>query len=185
MQEELTRNDIQEDYFNWMYSMMCDGRFAESISYKMLFKKLMRTEFTWKIDMDENRAGDGIELRHIFILQCNYPEYYETYLDGPCSVLEMIVALAIRIERDIMDNPDKGDRTTQWFWMMLNNLGISSMDDDYYDEKSVSNRIRRFLNREYSRNGKGGLFFIRNCEEDLTTVEIWYQMCWYLDTIIS
>ena len=38
--------------------------------------------------------------------------------------------------------------------------------------------------REYAPDGRGGLFTIRNCEEDLRKVEIWYQLCWYLDTII-
>ena len=39
------------------------------------------------------------------------------------------------------------------------------------------------MNREYEPNGKGGLFTIRGCEEDLTEVEIWYQLNWYLNTI--
>ena len=82
-----------------------------------------------------------------------------------------------------MDNPAYGDRTGQWFWNMMSSLGLSSMSDDIYDRDYVEYAISRFLNREYEPNGKGGLFTIRDCEVDLRNVEIWTQMCWYLDTI--
>lgn len=48
-----------------------------------------------------------------------------SYLDNrPCSVLEMIIALAIRLEEHIMDDPDIGNRTGQWFWDMIVSLGL-------------------------------------------------------------
>ena len=40
------------------------------------------------------------------------------------------------------------------------------------------------MNRTYSPDGDGGLFTVRNCDRDLRNVEIWIQMCWYLDTIV-
>ena len=104
------------------------------------------------------------------------------YLDGPCSVFEMMVALAQRCE-SVMDDPKIGDRTGQWFWGMIASLGLNGMSDNHYDEKYVNDVVNRFLDREYEPNGKGGLFTIRNCEHDLRDVEIWYQLCWYLDTI--
>ena len=58
------------------------------------------------------------------------------------------------------------------------------MSDDMFDKKYATYVINRFLNREYESNGKGGLFTINNCDEDLRNVEIWYQLCWYLDSII-
>lgn len=82
-----------------------------------------------------------------------------------------------------MDDPRKGDRTQQWFWGMVNSLGLGSMRDDIFDRGFVDYTINRFLNRDYEPNGKGGLFTIRNCDRDLRTVEIWYQLNWYLDTI--
>jgi hypothetical protein len=103
-------------------------------------------------------------------------------LDGPCSVLEMMVALAIRAETTIMDNTLYGDRTKQWFWSMMMNLGLSTMTDDVFDERFVQNRIDIFLNRQYSYDGRGGLFFIPNTDTDLRNVEIWFQLCWYLDS---
>jgi hypothetical protein len=142
------------------------------------------TTFRYSIANDENRADDGINLRSRFIFDCSYNNSVLGYLDGPCSVLEMLVALAHRCEEQIMDDPDIGDRTGQWFWMMIKNLGLESMTDDQFDEEFVNERVSIFLDREYESNGEGGLFVLDNCRYDLRTVEIWYQMCWYLNTIL-
>ena len=82
-----------------------------------------------------------------------------------------------------MDDPRIGDRTSQWFWGMIVNLGIGAMNDDRFDEKYVDEVIERFLNREYEPDGRGGLFTVKNCDTDLRNVEIWYQLCWYLNGI--
>ena len=39
------------------------------------------------------------------------------------------------------------------------------------------------LNRDYGRDGKGGLFTIEHCRYDMRDIEIWYQANWYLDNI--
>lgn len=175
-------NDIAERYFDWMYDLVCGGRYADGISYKRLIRHLHNTEFTYSIPRDVNRAEDGKDLRYRFA----YNEgcaCADSHLDGPCSVLEMMIALSIRCEESIMDDPQIGDRTSQWFWRMIVNLGLGSMFDDRFDLIYVKDTIARFLNRDYKPNGEGGLFTIKDCEEDLRTVEIWYQLCWYLDSI--
>ena len=76
---------------------------------------------------------------------------------------------------------DIGDRTSVWFWNMIDNLGLSDMSDAHFNQPYVDDVIFRFLNRDYLPNGQGGLFTINNCSEDLRNVEIWYQLCWYLN----
>ena len=83
-----------------------------------------------------------------------------------------------------MDDPKIGNRTQQWFWTMITNLGLGDMYDSRFDRRYVKKVVDKFLNREYSPDGDGGLFRIRNCDEDLRTVEIWTQLCWYLDSIL-
>ena len=95
----------------------------------------------------------------------------------------MMVALAIRCEETIMDDPQVGSRTGQWFWGMINNLGLGAMIDEKFDKNYVKEIVDRFLNRDYEPDGRGGLFTIRHCEDDLRNVEIWNQLCWYLDSI--
>lgn len=82
-----------------------------------------------------------------------------------------------------MDNPLYGDRTSQWFWGMINNLGLNGMTDRSYDAEYVERTVDRFLNRDYEPDGRGGLFRIRNCGKDLRKAEIWHQLCWYLDLL--
>lgn len=175
------RDRIINDYFEWIYNLVCRDRFSNDISYRKLLMRLHEVEFSYSIPRDENRAADGVSLRRRFAVNSNELEA----LDDPCSVLEMMVALAIRCEENIMDDPAYGDRTGQWFWGMINNLGLGAMTDIYYDRKYVDDVIVTFLNREYERNGRGGLFTVRNCKRDLRKFEIWIQMCWYLDSIVD
>lgn len=182
----MTRFRITNEYFNWLTDLMCKERFAPGTSYSKLLEKLHDTVFRYSIPKDQNRAEDGIDLRYRFAITNGYEDVYDMVLDildGPCSVFEMMVALAIRCEEAIMDSPDMGDRTGQWFWKMVVSLGLGSMMDDRFDEIFVEEAIDRFLDREYEPNGIGGLFTIRNCDRDLREVEIWYQLCWYLDNI--
>jgi hypothetical protein len=91
----------------------------------------------------------------------------------------MMVALAIRCEERIMNDPTKGDRTAQWFWGMVSSLGLSGMTDYNFDEWLTEEVIRRFLNREYDRDGKGGLFTIKRWNRDARDAEIWHQLLAY------
>lgn len=179
----MTRDDITNDYFDWLYNLVCKNRYSDNISYRKLLSYLHDTEFRWSIRRDQNRAMDGIDLRFRFAHEYIVVENADAYLSGPCSVLEMMIALAIRCEETIMDNPNIGNRTGQWFWGMIVSLGLGSMYDSRFDEYYVRLSIEKFLDRRYDPNGRGGLFTIRHCDRDLTKVEIWYQLCWYLDSI--
>lgn len=175
-------NNVTIDYFDWMYNLVCRNRYSKNISFKKVFSYLNDTKFTYSIRMDLNRAKDGTELRRRYANEFKIANIYDR-ICGPCSVLEMMIALAIRCEETIMDDENFGDRTDQWFWDMMKNLGLGHMDDDEFDEEYVSDVVTRFLNRDYEPDGRGGLFFIRNCDVDLRDVEIWIQMLWYLDNI--
>ena len=175
-------NNVTIDYFDWMYNLVCRNRYSKDISFKKLFSYLNDTKFTYSIRMDLNRAKDGTELRRRYANEFKIANIYDR-ICGPCSVLEMMIALAIRCEETIMDDENFGDRTDQWFWDMMKNLGLGHMDDDEFDEEYVSDVVTRFLNRDYEPDGRGGLFFVRNCDIDLRDVEIWIQMLWYLDNI--
>ena len=178
----MIRDDVSNAYFEWLFDLVCGKRYSNRTSYRKLLMHLHNKEFRYLLLRDENRAEDGVDLRYRFSYIHNIDDV-ELYLDGPCSVLEMMVALAIKCERDIMDDPNVGDRTTQWFWYMITNLGLGSMSDDRFDKVFVDGVIECFLDRDYEPNGRGGLFTIRNCNCDLRTVEIWHQLLWYLDSI--
>lgn len=171
-------------YFNWLIDKIGADRYTGPNSFSKLLLYLYDTEFTYSLSRDRNRATDGYSQRYRFRKENGYSEDDIKELDGPCSVLEMLVALAVRCEETIMDDPARGNRTGQWFWGMIVNLGLGSMTDNRFDEKRVENAIDIFLNREYEYNGKGGLFTVKNPNRDMRDVEIWIQLCWYLDEII-
>ena len=171
---------IKDDYFAWLIKLMCENRYSNKISYIKLLTHLHKKPFRYSIPRDENRAEDGRDLRYKFACTYDYVEAADEYIRGPSSVLEMMIALAIRCE-ETMDNTRIGDRTRQWFWNMVANLGLGAMNDDKYDKRYVEDVLERFLDREYEPDGTGGLFTIRDCDCDLRDVEIWHQLCWYLD----
>ena len=182
----MTRDDIRNEYFNWLCNVIHDDRHSTPVSFRKLLIELHDTEFIYFVSRDENKAIDGMDLRYRFAITNGYGHSSDVIvdmLDGPCSVFEMMVALAIHCEEDIMDDPSYGDRTAQWFWNMIVNLGLGSMTDYGFDRDFVHEVLYRFLHRDYSPNGQGGLFTIRGCDADLRTVEIEYQLLWYLNTI--
>lgn len=178
-----SNNNIRRDYYGWIIHLICGNMYAPEISFKRLLKHLYSVPFTYTIPNDENRAEDGIDLRYRWAIMNGYDDVPQE-LDGPCSVLEMMVALAIRCEESLMDDPSIGDRTKYWFWLMINNLGLGGMTNDIYDPDLVDGILYRFLNRDYDRDGNGGLFRIRDCKYDLRNVEIWCQLNWYINTIV-
>lgn len=177
------RDQINNEYFEWLCGLVNTKRFSKQISYRELLMHLHNIEFTWLVSHDDNRADDGIKLRRRFSL-VNDDMTLQDYIQGPCSVLEMMVGLALRCEEWIMDDAQTGNRTGQWFWGMIHNLGLTPMTDSGFDREYVDTAIARFLNREYEPDGRGGLFTVKNCKYDMRTVEIWCQLSWYLGSIM-
>ncbi len=182
----MTKTEIKNDYLEWIYKIIYNERYFKNRSYKKLFSHLYNTIYIYTILMDENRADDGIDLRYRFGYENNIEQsVIASYLDDrPCSVLEMIVALAARCEEHIMDNPEIGNRTGKWFWGMIANLKLEFMDDNNYNEQYTDNVISNFLNHKYCPNGEGGLFTVENSECDLRNIEIWHQLCLYLNNVV-
>lgn len=172
-------SELRSQYFNWLSDIV------NLPEYYILLDKLFNTEFVWTIPFDANRADDGIQLRYRFGRIFNIPDPVICgELDTvPCSILEMIVGLAMRAEEQIMGDENIGDRTTMWIKSMLGNMGLLEFPDSNYDDAIVNDIIYIFTNRLYSRTGEGGLFVVPDLDEqkDMRTAEIWYQMCWYMN----
>jgi hypothetical protein len=130
--------------------------------------------------MDANRAADGLALRDRYAHE--YVDLrYDDIRHDECSVLEMMIALACRMEDDIMHDPELGDRSPEWFWMVITNLRLDRMDDEHYDEKNVENIINVMVGRSYFMNGTGGLFPLKMPKVNQRRVEIWYQMSAFIE----
>lgn len=172
---------IEYEYFEWMYQIVLGKGYRKLLSY------LYDIPFKFILDMDYNRICDGCDLRYKFGHDAHIPSRVIDLKLGnvECSVLEVMVALSIRMEESILCDPDYGDRTSIWFWEMIKSLGLYHMDDDNFDERLVCVVIERFMDRDYEPNGRGGLFTVRNACCDMRDVDIWYQMCMYVDNILG
>lgn len=179
----MDKHEMNERYFRFMTHLVCGNGYGRRLSWRKLFRLLHETEFIYIMDIDANRADDGTDLRYRFAYEFGLSgDDVRRYLDcRPCSVLEMMVALASRCEEQIMDNPDYGDRTGKWFFDMIDSLGLGGMDDAHFDEAAGRDILCCFMRREYQDNGQGGLFTLRNPRYDMRRIEIWYQMMGYLE----
>ena len=162
-----------EKYFNWLVSKVYNKKYF-SKSYNNLFKKLFLKEFIVIIPLDSNRVSDGLNLR----------EEFGIAIDKPCSILEVLIALAERGERQTMADASVGDRVGQWFWEMIGNLGLGRMSDDNYDEDYTDDICRRFNYRDYASDGRGCAFRSPS-HGDLSEYELWYQMNFHFSDILE
>ena len=159
---------MRNSYYQWLISQVCDDIY-DSRYYSKLLYDLDNTEFTWTVELDANRAADGISLRG------------DDAREGPCSVLEMMVGLSLRIGREYLEEGG----SNEFFWGMIKSLGLYYNDDYSYDRNFTMKVIDKLLNRTYQYNGKGGLFMVKHPYGDMREAQIWQQAMWYVDELYS
>lgn len=166
--------DLVRSYFNFLVDLT---GYEDIDVLDILFKK----EFRYDNEMDENCMYNGLMMRRIFsdemeLRWINTRNELRKELGRTANVLEMMVGLAWGCDHNIMYNPDYGDRIDVWFRAMINSLGL----DDAPIEQ-VDDILERWLNKEYERNGDGGLFKLEHPRRrDLRNYPIWTQMNWWL-----
>lgn len=165
---------MSTEYFDWLIGRI-GGPEKDGVTYEKLLWQLYKTPFTYILEMDKNRTDDGLALR---------TQYGYDIPDAPpkCSVLEMMIGVAIRCEDVMYDNGRFS--AGFWFWRMIENLELGFMDDANYEPYYVEHVTNRLISRDYEPDGRGGLFYISEPPDDMRNVQIWYQMNWYLDLYI-
>mgnify|MGYP006872972190 CR=1 FL=1 len=165
-------NYHEDMYFKWLLRKI-ETRGIRIKSYEKLLEMLFETEFIWVVDMDVNRALDGVELRREFGLM-RHGEYILG--DSPCTLLEMMVALSSRIESGIMYDPEYGDRTGYWFWKMIENLGLKSAKNENFMPDYVEDLLENMMERTGKYIQKD-LFFCSTFNfQKWHKMEIWQKM---------
>ena len=153
-----------------------------AMDYHELMRFLLNIEFKYYISDDANRAADGLELRGEFTDK--YGQHSLSFFEeDPSSVLEMMVALAIRFEYSVMSMPGE-EKPERWFLEMLRNLGLDLYDDAslmHGWKSDVRDIVDNWLTRSYGRNGFGSIFPLVRSTKDQRKMPIWTQMCNYVD----
>jgi hypothetical protein len=144
---------MRERYFHWLLKFIGNGLCRKN-SYFELLKYLFNTDYYWSIPMDEDRAADGVDLRYRFVVECGEDlEASYMYLSGPPSVLEVLIALSIKMEY-IARGSIELSKAGQWFWGMIKCLNIF----DYYDGNFNSEEVEYCLNRWFENEDNASIF---------------------------
>ena len=169
---------LDERYLNWLYGQVAEVKKRRgNRTFWKLFKQMQETIFVAVVPHDENRIADAKDLRYEFLAECEDEQGDLEWMRSPCSMLELfiILARALAFEMD--------DRTETWFWHLIEVLNLEQFNDREYDQASeffIQEALERVIWRNYSADGHGGLFPLRNPPRDQRKVELWYQLNAYL-----
>lgn len=152
----------ESDYYIWLRELVGYR------TYKKLLKHLDTIPYTWIFTLDENRAAGGMNLRREYAWDTSTNE--DDVRVGPCTVLEMLIGVASHME------DQTGTPVSDCFWMLMENLSLDQYDDSNYNSKGVEEIIEKWLGHNYSSNGAGSLFPLRNYPGDCRNLDIWSQM---------
>ena len=173
----------RDAYYEWL----CDIINLQYDTYDILICELYNIPFRWVIDLDANRAEDGVILRGYF----HNPDgttALDTFANKPCSVLEMLIALAQKMDYILADD-GRGDRTRIWFWEMIANLGLDKYYDAEFKEpfgndmgriKEIHNICDKWMYRDFTYRGFGSPFPLISPYRDQREQQIIDQMNDYI-----
>jgi hypothetical protein len=167
---------LDDQYLTWLYSRIGSVNVTNPVrTYWKLFRQLYTKEFVWIVPNDDNRVEDGKDLRLRFLEESGVGNVDPGWMGLGCSMLEMIMGVAERASFED-DAPAR-----VWFWHLLTNLGLDKYTDNHADAtKEINEVCDQVIWRTYSPEGDGGLFPLREPDQDQRGIEIWYQMSSYL-----
>src|SRR4051794_10175629 len=173
---------LKEAYFHWLVSQVREKE-HETRTYWDLLRLMHEKEFVWIVPNDDNRIADALDLRREFLHE-NRNRGDLTIEDfGPCSVLEVLIALSRRCEFNA-----PGDATAEeWAWKLINNLRLSGKSDPL--SRRGANKVDKILDaliwRTFHPSGEGGFFPLTWPQQNQAKIEIWAQMHAYLNEMAA
>lgn len=169
-------------YIQWVLTDKLKMDEEDMKKYNFLINELSRIEFVWSHPLDESRAIDGLRFREDFTYETGYFLDSSSGLMPKCSMFEMLAGMADRIERTMMINPEKGVRSSRWFILFLENMGLTKCTNatwQYDYEKFIKDTCVKFMDRAYEPNGEGGPFPLKNKESNIRQENFWKQCSAY------
>ena len=172
---------MQDLYFDWMVDKVSNR--VKKRRYSRLFHILHSRPFEYVLALDANRESDGIDLRYVFAYENDLDQaaVAKELDDKPCSFLEMLIAMSIRMDGMIFDE-DPG----LWFWDMMDSMGLSQwtnkeIEKDWFAEDDILLRIQRCMERDFDTNtGEGSPFTLEdNHGQNLCAIEFWCLAMWH------
>ena len=165
----------QEKYFEFLLEAVeLDDRVDR---FSMLLEYLFDVQFevNGHYPLDEDRVQNGLSMREKYaeeyVNERKIDRFLDSFNDG-ISVLEFFISLSDKMSETIYFD----SHLSEFFWQIIDNLGLDCMNDDEFDQEIVNDILRKLFDRKYSRDGSGGgMFYIPNCEFDLTKMDFFRQ----------
>lgn len=156
-------------YLVWLEQQITPDR---DRMYSDLFGLMQAKEFVWLIPNDDNRIADGLDVRAEFVRRS------DTLIQG-CSVLEVVIGLSRHMAFIAGGDPGR------WAWQLVCNLDLRRMSGHIGDRRAdyIDDILEQLIWRTYERDGSGGLFPLAWPIGDQRKVELWYQMCAYIEEL--
>ena len=175
MANKETKRDVLSAYRFWLNNKVPS---EVSSAYNQLLAFLWRTEVDIEklgyIESDLNRLESAKNLRDEFAGTISIENQdYLTLKKMPVKLIELMISLA----GDVSDIVGFDDCTSKYFWEMVASLELNKLDDGNWNISSAQRHVDIFQEHRYKRNGRGGLFFIKDIgpEYNATKLDLWSQ----------
>lgn len=163
------------DYYQWLLSRIS----ADPIStdpysnYQTLLEELYSIPYTWTHELDRNREIAGLQLREEFAYNSGFDQ--SGMEQTPCSVLEMLIALAEYMAEIY------GYTLSKWFWEMISNMKLDHFTDGNCNVNQVDGMVNRWLQGNYTRSGDGTPFPLRRFDVDTRRIQLFDMLSAYVN----
>lgn len=165
----------REKYFEFLVEAVeLDDRTERfSMLLEYLFEKKFTTDKHYQLDDD--RVENGLSMREKYAEEyidiARIDRFLDDFGDG-ISMLEFLVSMCNKMSETIFFD----SHLSEFFWQIIDNLGLDSMTDEEFDESVVDNVLEILLGRRYCRDGSGGgMFYVPNSDFDLTKMDFFRQ----------
>ena len=165
-----------KSYEDYLLNIVCTPK--DKYKYSRMLHELYLTPYHSSIRLDQSRITDGLDMREAFLDECGFAGHRTFPVQ--CTVLEVLVAMCLRCERDIMCEPNR-DKTARWFWDMMYFSNLADYPDNTFNREAVRDILDGILKHAYTRNGYGGFFYIPESNENMRKMDLWSQMMHYID----
>lgn len=159
------------EYIKWI----CDQLGLRVTKWRGVMSNLNKIPYRWYIDTDENRAVEGLNLRNDYFKDRGFNRIDSDNSD--CTVLEMLVSLANRLNLDYVGYP--GDEKNGLIFIdFCKNLGIISEESDENqcysgDFEDISESVDAWLDGDFEENGDGSPFYVPSGDINLQNLSVW------------
>ena len=148
-----TRYSVEKEelygYHRWLVSVVDTPEKDFSRYYTCLTDHMDGKAYRYVVARDQDRYVDGLHLRDVYGIR----------RDGPCSILECLVALFAKYSDTVLTDPGDVSVAPELFYDAMEHLGLLFFDDSRYDFRQVEDILEGFL------EWKIRLFGVKNCKK--------------------